>query len=1106
MPGTVHALLVGIDNYPRPEHRLSGCRNDVSHFEALLRARIPAPSLRLKTLLDNEATRESVISAFRDHLGNAGRGDTALFFYAGHGSQERTPPEFLASEPDGLDETLVLWDSREAGHWDLADKELAALIREVSSKGPHTVVILDCCHSGSGTRRPAGEDAPKVRRFPRDARVRPLESLLPEARAAASRDVGESGWDLSAEGRHILFAACRDDQEAAEYAAGDRKRGAFSYFLMTALADAPATVTHRDLAAIARARVAAVYSNQMPQIEATEDADLDRMFLGGAIAPRRRAFLAAEKDGEWWIDAGDIQGIAHPRGSERVSFALFESTATATQLNDVGNAAARAEAIEVQAASSRLRVVRGMLQSGRQYKAVVIGVPVPRREVRLSGEDAAKSEARAALAQSVETREAASGGDFLLECAAGDFRIRNGHDLRLLTAPAATAKEAVGHLDHIAQWMNLAELENPASAIEESEFAIAILEGRRGDQELPGREIRFTSGRSPRGLVPREFRLRMENRGQRDLYFAVLAMDELYSCATNLIPAGVLRIRPGDGPGWALNGRSLKSEVPAALRREGRTESRDILKVIVSNTDFEVRHAALNALRAAPVQASRGIVSNSLDRLLARRRLRTISAASDSDSVSDFRTYTVVISTVEPKEQVDLSAQAPVEVGEGVTIEPHPTLGAKARLSVAEATRSDLGAPPLPPLLRSFPEESETICFTSARGASPGLSVLELSDVSSHESVTPENPLVVRLPQQLKDGEVVLPIGFDGEDYLVLGYGASLGGRAAVTLQRLPHPVQQGTRSLTGSIRILFQKFSSEVLDTTYRYPVLAYASWDATGKVHFEKDRQSIRAKVAAARRVIVFVHGIIGDTFAMGARLAPKPDDAYLTFDYENLDTTIEENAAGLEKALEDHGLGEGHGKELILIAHSMGGLISRWFIEVLGGRTLVSRLILCGTPNGGSSWATIEDFLTSAASLAINGLTRISWSAAAVGRMFAGLPRINNSLKQMKPGSGLLTTLAVAGDPGVPYAILAGNTSLAGSGAEGRVRRLLKKVVRTAVAPAFLFTPNDVAVSVESIGSVSASRVPKVTTKEVACDHMSYFSNDASVAELRTLLALN
>ena len=36
----------------------------------------------------------------------------------------------------------------------LADKELSLLLAEVAANGPHVVVILDCCHSGGGTRDP----------------------------------------------------------------------------------------------------------------------------------------------------------------------------------------------------------------------------------------------------------------------------------------------------------------------------------------------------------------------------------------------------------------------------------------------------------------------------------------------------------------------------------------------------------------------------------------------------------------------------------------------------------------------------------------------------------------------------------------------------------------------------------------------------------------------------------------------------------------------------------------------------------------------------------------------------------------------------------------
>ena len=1105
MPGIVYALLVGIDSYPKPEHRLAGCCNDVAAFEELLRLRIAPAELRLETLLDQQASRNSVVQHFRDHLGKAENGDTALFFYAGHGSQERAPDEFLPIEPDGLDETLVLWDSREPGQWDLADKELAVLIREAAAKGSNVVVVLDSCHSGSGTRRPADEGALKVRRYPRDGRRRPLDTLLPEAQVAAAKSLGNSGWGLGDEGRHILLAACRDDQEAAEYLGQGKKRGAFSYFLLEALREAPGDLTYRDLAAMARVRVAASVYNQTPQVEATEDADLDRTFLGGAIQSRARTFLATERSGEWWIDAGRIHGIPRPVGSEAASLALFSSAATAADMQEVADAIARAEVVEVEASSSRLRIVRGAMEAGNQYKAVLVGVPIPSRGVRLSGDESAVAEVKTLLKASTEVSEVKTGGEFLLDCSHNKFWIRNGSDARLMTAPADTAKDAVGDLDHVARWMNFAELENPSSAIGDNEFAVRIFDGNKGNTEIPGTDLQFTSARTDSGLVPRQFRLSFENRGQRDLYFAVLAMDELFTCSTNLIRSGVVRVRPGDLPAWALDGKGLKSEIPEALRREGRTESRDILKVIVSTTDFEIRHAALAALRAPPPARSfREIGGNTLNRLLARcSQSRTISVADDHDSVSDFRTRTILLTTVEPRATAELSGTAVADVGSGVKIDPHPGLMASARLTTTEQTRSDLGNSILPPLLRSSPEASETLQFTSSRGAFSGLSVLELSNISSFESVMPEAPLVVRLPVELAEGEVILALGYDGKDYLILGRAFASGRGAAVSLERLPHPVYKRTRSLTGSVKILFQKFSSKLFGTKYEYPILAAASWDAKGKVHFDKDLDSIKAKVTGAQRVVVFVHGIIGDTFAMGARVTPGPQDVFLTFDYENLNTNIEENAAGLKRCLAEVGLGEEHRKELILVAHSMGGLVSRWFVEILGGEKTVSQLILCGTPNGGSPWASMEDLVTAVGSLALNQLTKVSWEASAIGFLFAGLPRFDNSLKEMKPESALLKSLAQSADPGIRYSILAGNTSLTGAAAGSRGQALLKKVLRRATSPAFLFAPNDIAVSVTSIESVNDVRNPRPRKIEVACDHFSYFSSESSVTTLRALL---
>ena len=153
-------------------------------------------------------------------------------------------------------------------------------------------MILDCCHSGSGTR----EIGTVTRRAPTDLRRRPIESFLvspAEVEAASSSravSTSNAGWYASLEGRHVLFAACRDDEEAKEYTGDGQHRGAFSFFLGDALKSAAGVPTYRDLFARASALVSSQVANQSPQLEAARNDDLDATFLDGAIQPAPATF------------------------------------------------------------------------------------------------------------------------------------------------------------------------------------------------------------------------------------------------------------------------------------------------------------------------------------------------------------------------------------------------------------------------------------------------------------------------------------------------------------------------------------------------------------------------------------------------------------------------------------------------------------------------------------------------------------------------------------------------------------------------------------------------------------------------------------------------
>jgi hypothetical protein len=140
MPNQLYALLAGINDYPAdPQFKLHGCIRDIDLFAAYLQDQVRKEKeegfkFHLRVLKDHEATRQNLIAGFQEHLAQAGDKDIALFYFSGHGSQQGTADEFRYLEPDGKDETLVCWDSRQPGSWDLADKELAFLLARVAAK------------------------------------------------------------------------------------------------------------------------------------------------------------------------------------------------------------------------------------------------------------------------------------------------------------------------------------------------------------------------------------------------------------------------------------------------------------------------------------------------------------------------------------------------------------------------------------------------------------------------------------------------------------------------------------------------------------------------------------------------------------------------------------------------------------------------------------------------------------------------------------------------------------------------------------------------------------------------------------------------------------
>ena len=152
MANRICALVVGIQRYYNSDLDLNGPERDMRYIYGLLQQDFDVPRDQIIPKLDKSATYEGITEGFEELIEMVEDGDTALFYYSGHGGRWRSATEFEHLSGDKFDETLVCFDSRSDGVPDLADKELAWYFSRLSQKGAEVVVILDCCHAGGMVR------------------------------------------------------------------------------------------------------------------------------------------------------------------------------------------------------------------------------------------------------------------------------------------------------------------------------------------------------------------------------------------------------------------------------------------------------------------------------------------------------------------------------------------------------------------------------------------------------------------------------------------------------------------------------------------------------------------------------------------------------------------------------------------------------------------------------------------------------------------------------------------------------------------------------------------------------------------------------------------
>jgi pimeloyl-ACP methyl ester carboxylesterase len=1138
----IYALLVGIDRYEPTAivNPLQGCVNDVQIMEAYLKERISKEiDCEIKTLINEQATYAAIVDGFRSHLGKAkSEKDTVLFWFSGHGSQEPAPEEFWHIEPDRQNETLVCYDSRTSTGKDLTDKELAYLIGELAKQNPHIVVILDNCHSGSGTRNPF--QIARERRIPASTKPRSLDSyLFPATQLDFPR------------GKHLVLSACRDYQTAKEYTDGEgHDRGAFSYFLTEALKRSNGNVSYRDLFQETNALIRGNISDQSPQLEGEES---DLSFLGvGAVAERQHYFTAAyDPELGWAIDGGALHGVAAPTQGQFTRLALFsftDSDGNPSDLTQLAQAVAQVDVTEVRPAKSKLS--EPSLDRQTSYKAVVISQPIAPMLVYLEGDErgvslirqaiqtAGANQTRSLYVEEILAREKAQ---FRAIAQNGEYIIARPTDARPLVEQvqgytAQSATKVIQNLEHIDRWRKIVELSREANSSIPADGVKLMIMHPDKDEEILGTDIRleYKDDKKPR------FRVKLKNTTDKPLFCSLLNLGETFA-VSSMLPAGAVKLEPYPLDGhevWVRDGKAIQGTVADALVKQGIIQVTDILKVIACTTDFQASLLEQGEL-GIPLPTHRSISrgqGGSLNRLFNRVIIRSLDFEEDT-VCDDWIAKSVIFTIVRPQAFVTVNTHTEVNLGSGVAIEPHPSFAGNARLTTIPQSTRDIGGHILPAILQTNYEVVRPFSFTTTRGSDPGLSALELSNLTADEiaAVTPANPLKLTVANaSLAAAEELLAIGYDGEFFLPVGLGKNKDNGIEISLERLPEPMSEGERSLGGSMRIFFQKVISKKLKLDFNYPLLSAVTVHPDESIDpYDSVEVSISEKVAKAKRIVLFVHGIIGDTESMvpsvhrakvrvnGAEYPlfdPHVYDLVLAFDYENLNTSIADNARSLKQRLAAVGLGTGHDKTLHIVAHSMGGLVSRWLIEREGGNDIVNHLIMLGTPNNGSPWPNVVEFALPLLTVGLNGLAAVAWPVSAIGSLMhlAGLAtagaerKMTIALKEMQPDSTLVQTLFSSDPPGIPYTIIAGNTSLIQPTTpeqQAKIQALFKRFVRDAIDLPFMGAANDIAVKVNSITHLP-NRSPVPMVGQVACDHLTYFSHPAGLSTLAAAvkLALN
>ncbi len=615
---SLYALLVAINQYNDPIPPLQGCVNDLEKMSNYLEKEHNHFAVNIKKLVNEEATKEAIVSQFINHLGQATNGEVAFFYFSGHGTQEDADPVFWSIEEDRKLEALVCFDSyaRQGANVRvnlLADKELRYLIHQIAPNGAHILTVFDCCHSGGNTRNSYITELAEVRekrvvirdRLSQAFPMRHWKDFIFSETITYEEAQKQNIGIWLPEGQHIQIAACQNDQSAFEV----KGEGVFTRNLLEVLSRCEGDITYYDL----QSRIQQYLKHQFDQtpkiyVVGDEESALFQGFLHKK--PENKPLygnINYNASLGWIMDLGAMHGISQMSNLKVL---------TLDEQQDFD-----AKVYEVYPTYCQIMFDDDPPSIDSSYKGYCpLYLSLPLGVFLNIQEERVKDKLLQFISKGnphLHIMKAAYEADFCVQYIDEHLYLSRPGTLSVpVTQPRKYTSDSdlliiQNYLNHLSKFEYIKSLHNPNAYLFRRDPVEANVLRRFHQQEVPVQiiqgELLLDFDQPDHRQHGGSIRIVLKNTSDRKLYCALLYLSFYFGVSVKLLKEVVVGLEPNREV-WALDGAPIGLMLEEEVRKYNYPESISYLKLIVSTMDFqqEVTRFEMPPLPGPSTSATKG--------------------------------------------------------------------------------------------------------------------------------------------------------------------------------------------------------------------------------------------------------------------------------------------------------------------------------------------------------------------------------------------------------------------------------------------------------------------------------------------------------------------